>query len=412
MKSRNHIIWILGIVLGLLLLVALIFNQQQGKKRYNWRETYKKNQVQPYGTSVLFSLLTDFYPNNLLEESKGPVRLIDKWKSPLNYLALGEEIYYNDDDLWKLLEIVEEGNNALIVSKVLPYYLLENIIDAYCSDHFYYEYTSEEAHLNFKDSVLKSNDAYKYKYQDKASFLEYQWTYFDSLECDNNIELLGSNLDSLTNFVKIPYGDGNFFLHSTPLAFSNIQLLDEKKLPYVEKVFSYLPEATIYWDEHSKISTYGGGSNDSSNNSPLQYILQQDGLKWAWYLLLGLLLLYILSFGRRRQKAIPVIEQGENTSIEFTETIGELYYQQQNHRNLGILKMKIFLEYIRNHYFLNTNQIDEILVKKIITKSEMPDDHVNRLFKMYNRMLETATVSEYLLIEFNSGLENFYKNCK
>ena len=287
---------------------------------------------------------------------------------------------------------------------------MDNIAYGDCYQHFFNDYYKEEAQLNFNDSTLNINQGYEYYFKVQDLVREYTWNYYDSMECDNAIVPLGT-LDTLVNYIQIPYGDGSFLLHSVPLAFTNLHLLDESSVEYVEKVFSYLPPATIYWDEHSRISLFGNGSNRSTD-SPLAYIMGQRSLRWGWYLILALVVLYVLSFSRRKQKVIPILEVNENTSIEFTETIGELYYQHQNHKKLGLLKMKLFLEYIRNHYQINTNHLDQALVRKISVKSEIPEEQVNRIFTMHQRMLDAPEVTDYLLIEFNRALEYFYENCK
>ena len=120
MKGRNLVIWIVSIILVILVGLYLVLTSGD-RKRFNWRETYQKDSEQPYGTSILFTLMKDFYPDHTLEISKSPLRNIDNWQDALNYLAIGEEVYYSDEDLFKLLEIVEQGNHALIISKYPPH---------------------------------------------------------------------------------------------------------------------------------------------------------------------------------------------------------------------------------------------------------------------------------------------------
>lgn len=409
MTDRKKIVGI--VVLVVIIGVAAVWLlSSSDRKRYSWYESYRNDQVQPYGTSILFSLLENFFPGKALIESKSPLRNIEKWESPLNYLAVGEDIYYSQDDLWKLLEIVEQGNSALIISKYPPGSLLTAIAEEVCYENFNRTQNKPAARLNFLDSSLKSPQGYQVQYLIKDQVQDYQWNYYDSLWCDTAIVALGT-LDTLTNFVKIPYGDGDIFLHSVPLAFSNLHLLEERNLSYVERVLSYLPSADIYWDEHSKIALYDSGGKRGMN-SPLQYVLGQPGLRWAWYIVLALVLLYLLTFSKRKQKVIPLLEANENTSIEFTEAIGELYYQQQNHHQLGLLKMRLFLEYIRNHFHLSTNHLDQALIDKISAKSQIPRAQVMRIFDIHKRISNSTEVPEHLLIEFNSALEYFYDNCK
>ncbi|MEL7124293.1 MAG: hypothetical protein AAFO07_32960, partial [Bacteroidota bacterium] len=227
----------------------------------------------------------------------------------------------------------------------------------------------------------------------------------------------------LINFARIPYGSGYFYLHTTPIAFSNLNMLNSSNKLYAEGVFSHLSPGTIYWDEYSRISEATGrrmnNSNRSSNRTlsnrtPLEYILNQPPLAMAWYLLLFALLIYLLFKSKRKQRIIPILSKNENTSLEFVTTMGRLYFIQNDHRKLAIQKMRLFKSFIRSKYkiTIKDDYNDEALLNTISVISEVPRELVNNVFMMYRNIDTSSVVTDNTLIEFHNRLEAFYQNCK
>jgi hypothetical protein len=62
---------------------------------------------------------------------------------------------------------------------------------------------------------------------------------------------------------------------------------------------------------------------------------------------------------KRRQRIIKPLQPNINTSVAFTETVGRLYLQKKDNRNIADKMITYFLEHIRNQYFLNTNQLND-----------------------------------------------------
>lgn len=131
-------------------------------------------------------------------------------------------------------------------------------------------------------------------------------------------------------------------------------MLHESGLAYAEKVFAHLADAPIYWDVSSRTSeqiarrlnepSYQPRNRGLSAKGPMQYVLSQPSLAWAWYLTLIMSLLYLLFRAKREQKVIPVLAEKKNTSLAFVTTIGRLYFLQNQHKDLIMKKMQFFFE--------------------------------------------------------------------
>ncbi|HXC03700.1 MAG TPA: hypothetical protein VNZ86_03060, partial [Bacteroidia bacterium] len=76
-------------------------------------------------------------------------------------------------------------------------------------------------------------------------------------------------------------------------------------------------------------------------------------------------------------------------------------------------KMRLFLLYIRNKYFLPTNVLDDQLMKKLSVKSQVPVEDVQKIFTLYAGFQNTVVdVDQDELIAFHKALDKFYRTCK
>jgi hypothetical protein len=398
--------------------------------KYNWYESYEPESDQPYGTMVINKLLTDYSKDGKLEKIDGPMhdRLQPSQADGSSaYVFIGRSLFLSEQGADTLLDFVKRGNKALISAKGLPEQLINELSDLGCTYETYGELTEGEddstAHLNFYHPQFKEVSGYDYSFFIQDRMMEYTWFYFKTGNiCDtgNVVNYLGYMGNHKVNFIRIPYGKGEFLLHSTPLVFTNYYMVSKKGVEYADKVFSHLvneatgekPALTVYWDSYHNMPMYDGEEGTSKRETPLRFLLSQQTLKWALYLTLILLLVYIVFRSKRKQRVIPVLEEKENTSLEFVQTIGTLYFLQNEHRKLALQKMKLFLQYIRNRYSIPTNNMNEETLKKISIKSQVPQQQLSAIMEQYQWIEGQPEISDQSLISFHKSIDNFYKTCK
>ncbi len=105
--------------------------------------------------------------------------------------------------------------------------------------------------------------------------------------------------------------------------------------------------------------------------SPFRYFLSQPPLRWALYLSMVSILLFMIFTARRKQRAIPVIREPENKSLEFTELIGTLYYQKKDHADLVHKKFIYFAEELRREIQVD---IEEVADDERSFRQDCPED--------------------------------------
>ncbi len=423
---------IFGIAALLLLTIFIVFRSKND--RYSWDENYKETNKSPYGTFVVYNLLKDYFPNHDLLDITNSIfddllpENAENAGSTANYVFIGEGMYMDTSDVDQLLAFVAAGNNAFISSKSIPYDLMYYVYTDECNNNYWDDYVNQEdtlVSLNLIHENLKDQYGFEYKFLYRSKTHPYRWQYIDSMyfcEEENSFVELGNINGQFVNFAKMNYGKGAFYLHTTPITFSNIQLLNKQGLSYANKIFSHLSAGPIYWDEHSRVdedisrrrnqmASYSPNSK-LSNEGPLSYILKQPSLAWAWYLALATGLLYLLFRAKRKQRIIPVMDINSNTSLEFISTIGRLYFLQNDHKKLCLQKMKLFLSYVRERYNIPTKQIDESFINSLSLRSEVPEKVINKIVLMFNNIKNSGFVSEKTMIDYHLEMDKFYKNRK
>jgi hypothetical protein len=410
MKVR---IFILAAVIAIALIGLVIYFTKKDTK-YSWMRSYRANDENPYGLTILYELLKRSFHDKEISLLKKPVAqsLIYEKNKVYNYLFIGESYFLDEAGKDKLVEFVRNGNSAFIISSFLPDNLKDQIGLHECSgeEEFYFS-VDDKNDFNFFHPALKAEKDYRFNYRIRDKVVNYNWHYFPQGDfCNSVLGPLGYSTSDRVNFARLKVGDGYFYFHTNPIAFANIHLIREEGFEYATRTFSHMMEGDIFWDEFSRVPARS--TDNSGNESPLSYILSQQPLAWGWYLALLLLVLYILFFSKRKQRVIPVLESNNNTSIEFTETIGRLYYQQNKHLNLSRQKMKLFLAFIRTRYNLHTTEIDDKFISQLSLKSQVPENEIQAIFKEEKRIIFVHDVDNDTLIRFHNLIENFYNKCK
>ena len=153
--------------------------------------------------------------------------------------------------------------------------------------------------------------------------------------------------------LSVPVGKGEIILVSTPLLFTNYGVVDGNNAAYIFRILSQmkglpLVRTEAYVDETSQ-----------AQQSPFRYLLAHRPLRWALYLTLTGVVLFMFFTARRRQRAIPVVRPPLNKSLEFVKLIGTLYFQKKDHADLVRKKYIYFAEMLRRSLQVDLEAVEE-----------------------------------------------------
>ena len=405
------------VVLGILL--VFYFSLSNGiEKRYQWTENYKNSNNQPYGTSFIQQLLASYRPGHqfILNEKEPLAKILDtaQVKPGTDYIFIGQDIYLDEADRNALINFVQSGNDAFISTVNLPFDVLDLIFVSECDQAIFLSAKDTlSVAMNFYNNKLKSAKGYRYAYRFGKKDVPYYWNSLTpEIFCDStkSIVPLGYIDPDKVNFVRLPYGKGNFYLHTNPIVFTNYFIAREEKAAYAAGVFSYLHGGDIIWDEFSKAKFLR--QNNAPEISPISYILQHDSLRYAWWLMLASAVLYTIFTAKRKQRVIPVFEEKANTSLEFVNLISALHFQNGNHHDIARKKMKYFLYFIRAKYGLHLQSFGEIQIKRLAEKSKVDIADLQIIFTEFHHIEHQPFYNEHRLVDLYNALEKFYKICK
>ncbi len=324
--------------------------------------------------------------------------------------SAAEEEYVEEDSLY---EEPLAPDTSDVYKDGLPIHLADSIFQEFLNTEELAFKRDSSVNLRLLHPQLANEPGYPMEFFIRQSRQSYSWNYLPyPLFCDSQAVFarLGTLEDSLVNFVKVPFGEGEFLLHTTPLAFTNYFLTKTSGAEYAAKSLSHLSPGDIYWDTR-RLAFPDFNLNRQWQKGPLQFILAQPPLAWAWYLLLGLALLYLIFRAKRRQRIIPVTERNENTSLDFIQTIGRLYFVQSDHRQLALQKTRLWLGFVRERYRLPTKELNEQWAKMLAAKAGVPENLVQNILKLDWVIANSGEVSAERLEEFHRALEQFYRQC-
>jgi hypothetical protein len=135
-------------------------------------------------------------------------------------------------------------------------------------------------------------------------------------------------------------------------------------------------------------------------------------LRWAYYIALVSILLFVLFEIKRRQRIIPVIAPLLNSSVDFVKVVGKVYYQQRDNKDIAAKKISYLLEFVRTAYRLKTGTLDESFIDDLVHKSGATEEAVLELITLIKNIKNGYQVSDTQLINLNKQIEHFYKQAQ
>ena len=426
MNKTSKILIIAGVVLVFVLLLYY-FGGSEPEDTYitdDWTETYDPADKGPYGTYMLKELLdTAGLFGNFLELDKDlPEVLEDDPDVNDIYFFVGAINYLDYNSSEFLHSFLEKGNTAFISCEAFPANFLSRFAyaDSLVNETGVFDTTQ---HFKFTNADLVSKRySSTYIYNNKTEYRN--WYYMDTsahyIYSPDTMYILGANTKNQPNFIKIKYGEGLIYLHSTPYLFTNISLMKRDGFEYAEKILRHIPPGRIQWDRYNLSYRYenfdGEGGDGTGGNEPrqsiLQFILKHPPLFWSLIILILGAILYAIFKGKRMQKIIPAAELKENTSLGYITTLSSLYMQENKHHKLIKLKEKTFLNFIAEHYYISCKTPDDKFFEKVAVKSQIEKEKIAQIFKAFHTLESVENVTDEELILLHQKIEYFYKKCR
>lgn len=415
MKNRDNI-FVFSVV-GIFVILG-VFIAWNSKDKVNWEERLDQQEKQPYDLGYFKSILQQSNDqkfevlDNALEKSLAN-------RNGYNYFLVGSASFYSDKDFEALEKFVRQGNDAFISVKFFDDKIKELVEflneSSVLTDSIFrtgFEGNEEKPTLfrffdkqGRKKVQLNYIEYYEDEYDpEKMKFLAYIQQYSPKRKKDGYVYY---------NYAQIKLGKGNVYIHTNPILFSNAQLQQKSGLNYANEVLSQLNRKPILWDEYSSHFRFeSNSSNPTTISSPLQFILKNDALKTAWYTLLVGILIFLLFRSKRKQKRIPIIPQLENSSLEFSRSLGALYIQTGSAKSLALELMSLFDNYNRRRYRIHRNKKDLNFSAVIAKKSRVDQTIVQKILNLERNLVYNPNATLKDVMPLYEAIKEYYNKTK
>ncbi len=392
MKSDKKYILILGLIF-----VGFIAFQLWGPKPLNWTPTYLPSDKDPFGNYILNEVLTDIFPGQKISRSNFTFyELEDSISGHENILSVSDEFAPDKEAVKVLLDKVSKGANAFISASRFRG-LFRDTLHLATKDILFERGVDFQASLD--TTYITLGDSRKRYYYQSGNIPYYFNT--DSLRKEMKIVARNSAKKPITLYFA--WGAGTIVLNSTPLAFTNNYIVSNENHHVISSTLSYLPVEKIWWTSYYQV-----GRLESS--SPLRYILKTDSLRWAYYLTICSLLLFILFEGKRKQRMIPIVTPLANSTLEFVTTIGNLYWESKDYKTIAQKKILFFMDRIRAKYYL-THEPDDRLAQLLAKKTGKTPEETQKLFSLMKVIQNSPAISAEMLLDLTREMDTYnYKN--
>ncbi len=385
----------------LLLVLSLVACKSDKRSMPVLKETFGLSDKNPFGAYIAYNQVREMYSKNTIREKRQSFKTTWSQIADDNalYILLSRNLYLTTDEVNDMLEYVKKGNDLFIAASTIDENLLNKLgIEQHSQNSIITDFDRMHATAtNF------NSRSYFYYYLPLNQ-------YFSGYEDNEWIKPIATNEEGKVNYLVYFHGKGRMFLHAEPRTLSNYFLLQKDNFKYLQHILAYTkndPEH-VYWDDYYR-NLRQRKSDNEEGFSTLSEIMKHPALKTAFWLLLLLLLLYLLIGSKRRQRIIEPIKPNVNTTVAFTETIGRLYLQKKDNKNMAEKMCTYFNEQVRHQYFLNTNHINDDFLTALSRKSGVERAKVDSLYRAMEQSQKKQEISDYELLSLNELFQQFYK---
>lgn len=435
MKSSRNFLFVM-----LVLFVLFCLLQVNLPKKFVWSPTFSHVDKQPFGCFVFDSVLTQSLPNGYYVTKKTFFQLDQEHaKEKISVLMVVDQQNLKQLDVKYLCNIARRGGKVMVVAsssfddgrnadtvvvdelertfKVRiedgTYFSLRGILaglkahDNDMYDTIYWNnretmYAAQSYRMFynmvggtlFVDSVPKvkrlaytlSTAGYDYR---QDSLYVGDFTGFDTIVDEKErIERIDTfAIKKVPVAVSVPYGKGEVIFVSSPLLFTNYGMLEGNTFVYIFRLMSYLADLPVYRTE-AYVKT---DAMLVAEQSPFREFIKRPPLRWALYLALLGVVLFMIFTARRRQRVIPIMSKPANRSLEFIQLIGTLYYQRKDHVDLVRKKFKLFAEELRKTAGVDISDVntDDREYLLLAEKTGMNSDRLKKVIRQIRLVLHS-----------------------
>jgi len=384
---------IIYIVCLLVLFLILYWNNKNMPVKFVWIPTYNINDKQPFGASALDELLKTSWKKgythtyqNISDLSK--TKLFDE----SNLLIIAETFYPADIELEELFNFVKRGGNALIVARYFSQELCKHL--SFFTGYDVVPNLSENLSLEQKMNTIRfygfGNHTQSYQIPLSISSANFDCNYKNEAYKDS-VYIVAECDTRKTVTLRYQMKRGNLLLSCNPQIFTNYGILNDSFNQFIWNNFAYLQDKPLIRTEYYQV-----GSQYGKSQSPLRYFLSVRPLKWALYITLITVVIFMMFTAKRKQKPIPVVKPPSNKMLDFVRSIAALYIRKNNNADIILKKYIYWADNLKRNYGIDViNEThDTDFFERFASKTGKTVEEVSRLFKYIDAIDKNTHISD------------------
>ena len=382
-----------------LIFIAVIVLQYTQPKPINWTRTYFKKDKIPFGCYAIFNLLENNFAKKVITNKQTLYNLnAEMAESNQTLILIDQYIELSKLDVKSLFSFLKKGNTVLICtsnySKALKdtfnIDVQENWITKSTSiDSLLTKRAFEIQYTQPKNNLLKS-----YVYPTVATE-----SYFEKFDT-TLFKVSSVNKQHQAVLLEATIGKGKLVLSSLPDVFGNLFIVNHVNRFYAYTLLSKVKNNTIIWDENYK-------THNAQQKGIFQFIFNNDALYMGYCIAIIGLLFFMIFEMKRKQRAIPIINPLQNSTLEFVDVISHVYFNSKNHKHIAEEKIAYFYFDVRKKFSVNTTLMNDEFYNTIHHLSGIDLDAVKKLFLYCENLKQAPSLTEQDLLELNTRITNF-----
>lgn len=414
---RNRVVLVVSAIVALVVLYYLTLPPS-----YSWYYYTDARIEQPYGLKMYNTLFEDYFEDSVTIQTG----TFDKW----NLDSVGDNV-----------GLIVKSNGTFKDST--EYFTYDSLVQL--GHHAYFYYTNFDKQLYYflqgkerpeRDSTLvkywnydaqDTNSYYRYHYENKGridgksiigptiesvfiptdvkSSFHYAiendsiyWhppyvdfgTYYERWMLNYEFEeweplvYINGDENKITAF-RVPKGKGYVYVVSCLAPFTNYCFGNEENFQFASDFTALYPKDFLWYGSYYPYVEQSDFNSNRDSSSPLKFLISNRSLRWAWYVLISSLFLFLLFRTQRKQRIIPVINAKKNQSLEFAKSLGLLQSKVDNNHAHTALEIKRQFRFWTRSRFPRITEIDHEYKELLMQMLPEAKEDIRRLFLNFER---------------------------
>ena len=306
--------------------------------KLSWEPSYESTSTQPLGSTAYvdwlrrYKRVSDDELNGRFESTLSQV------PSSKTIVVVTHSFELDEGSRKALLQFMNRGGSVVLSARWVDDTLAEEL-DIRTSSTY-----GDISHIDALDTSRILPDVSEFSAEGVSPYRAFEsynaYYHDDTLNINGMWEALVLTSEGTMRAGRRTYGKGELVFFANPSMFTNYALLDSTYRFYTALTAEKLPNRELVFDRYYK-------PNKLKDDGIINVVTKDPAISFSYTTALWASLAYVLLAMRRRQRLIPIITPPRNTSIDFAQTVAQLYDVRKSHYDVALRLADQFVWYVR-----------------------------------------------------------------